>query len=285
MGDQWRGTSSHAVVALDAGGTLATGVSGATPAAAAPRVGGRNSELFRGVTADGLELVARPPWPATSSRRHPRQVVGGLRPRAAAAHRRRDARRGRLAGDLGRGTVHCDTTLAGRRRWRRRRPSRAQCRRRRATLARPDRPVAKPEGENFKRSGSAACRPAAHAPGGFPTVERGSLPAYETIVLDTEGAERPGTALVDGRDGSILARESLTHNAADSRSPPPSPPRRRSPASSRPPTAAAPRSTALTRGRGRRRARDRVFANADMPTQEIVLRCTAARRSWRRPTP
>ncbi len=44
----------------------------------------------------------------------------------------------------------------------------------------------------------------------FPTVSRGFVPAYETLVLDTQSAEPTAYRMfVDARNGAVLARESM----------------------------------------------------------------------------
>jgi extracellular elastinolytic metalloproteinase len=50
----------------------------------------------------------------------------------------------------------------------------------------------------------------------FPTVRRGYVPAYETLVLDTAGAEPQAyRVFVDARSGDVLARSSLVDNQAE----------------------------------------------------------------------
>ena len=287
MGDQvaWNqfGTPSTLV---DAGGTLATGVSGATPEAAARAWVDANRALFRGATADGLELVSDAALAGDAGHAVTlRQVVGGLEAAGGGMLTvgvMRDGAGWKVISAAG--TIHGDATLAGKATLAPQEAVQAAAADvgERRSLGQIDR-IAKPAGERFKAfrlTGLAdlqRTRPVA-----FPTVERGFVPAYETIVLDTESPE-PGAyrTFVDGRDGKILARESLTHSAADE------------------PTAGAAQATAaaalaapqtfsgalpaadggcapqhgpyaVAAGAGVR-AID-VFANADMPTQDIVLR-------------
>ena len=71
----------------------------------------------------------------------------------------------------------------------------------------------------------------------FPTVSKGFVPAYETLVVDDQTADPSSyRVFVDARNGAILARDSLVDSASTRRSPPrragrpgaqPSPSRRR----------------------------------------------------------
>ena len=90
----------------------------------------------------------------------------------------------------------------------------------------------------------------------FPTVSHGYVPAYETLVLDTQAADPTAyRVFVDARSGTVLARESPSTARATR------PPRRRRPRRST--AAPAARTAAATRegpvhgGRRRRRPRDR----------------------------
>ena len=50
----------------------------------------------------------------------------------------------------------------------------------------------------------------------FPTVSHGYIPAYETLVLDTQAAEPTAyRVFVDARSGTVLARESLVDSEGD----------------------------------------------------------------------
>ena len=90
------------------------------------------------------------------------------------------------------GTVHGDTTLAGKASLA---PQEAVQRRGgrcgRATLARPDRPGRQDRRRGLQGIPACPAWPTCSARDlvAFPTVERGFVPAYETIVLDMEGAE------------------------------------------------------------------------------------------------
>jgi hypothetical protein len=118
----------------------------------------------------------------------------------------------------------------------------------------------------------------------FPTVTKGYVPAYETLVLDTAGAEPSAyRVFVDGQTGAVLARESLVDNeGADDAG---AAPKARA-AQATPPPATTPFTGALpaTDGAcdtqkgpftvaadGGVRAID-VFANAENPGNDIVLK-------------
>ena len=47
----------------------------------------------------------------------------------------------------------------------------------------------------------------------FPTIRQGLLPAYEALVVDKDGG-KAFRSFVDARNGRLLARQNLTHNAA-----------------------------------------------------------------------
>ena len=50
----------------------------------------------------------------------------------------------------------------------------------------------------------------------FPTVSHGYIPAYETLVVDTQAAEPTAyRVFVDARSGTVLARESLVDSEGD----------------------------------------------------------------------
>ena len=107
----------------------------------------------------------------------------------------------------------------------------------------------------------------------FPTVGRGFIPAYETIVLDTQGAEPAAyRTFVDARSGEILARESLVDHESDEAQAAAAGPQ---PISGQLPpedggcdTRKGPFTVAAGAGV---RAIDAI-ANADTPAQDIVLR-------------
>ena len=115
----------------------------------------------------------------------------------------------------------------------------------------------------------------------FPTVSHGYVPAYETLVVDTQAAEPAAyRVFVDARSGAVLARESLVDSEGDAAAA-----RRRRPTRSTgtlPPedggcdTPKGPFTVAAADGV---RAID-VFANADSVANDIVL--NSPRRHRRR---
>ena len=204
---------------VDPGGALATGVRGATPAAAARAWLDANAALFRLDSADGLELQSDNALAGGAGHAVTfRQVVGGL-----------DASGGGLVtiglrrdGDWrvisAAGSLHGGTSLAGK-------PQLApeQAVQKAAANAGEERslaqivPVDKPAAEGFdgfKLAGVPDVQSARAV--AFPTVGDGWVPAYETIVLDSSGAEPEGyQTYVDARSGAILARESVVDHAAE----------------------------------------------------------------------
>ena len=206
---------------VDPGGTLATGVAGATPEAAARAWLGAEPRRCPA----GSPPTASSSWPTRARRRR--------RPRRhAAPDRRRPARLRRRAaspsasqrdGAAGRSS-RPPARSAATRRW----PARPRSRRSRPCSARPPTWASarslgqiEPRRQVRRRAIKAFASPAssdraAHARGGVPDRRRGFVPAYETIVLDTEGAEPAAYRMfVDARDGAVLARESLVDSAAD----------------------------------------------------------------------
>ncbi len=106
----------------------------------------------------------------------------------------------------------------------------------------------------------------------FPTPRMGVLPAYESLVVDRE-ASHAERVFVDARDGRVLARFDAVFNLAEQSLAPvtipfagtlpiPTPPV--------PPLSCAPRHGPFAVGPGVRFLR--VFANADNPGQDILLR-------------
>ncbi|MBA3331577.1 MAG: M36 family metallopeptidase, partial [Actinobacteria bacterium] len=103
----------------------------------------------------------------------------------------------------------------------------------------------------------------------FPTVRAGVVPAYETIVLNTDVAEPVAYRIfVDGRTGEVLARQSLVDNAHDGPSPTFSFEGILPPVDGGCDVRKGPYTVTAD---AHVRAID-VFANADSPLQDIVLR-------------
>ena len=114
----------------------------------------------------------------------------------------------------------------------------------------------------------------------FPTLSRGYVPAVESLVVDTTGAEPAAYRIfVDAADGSVLARESLVDNEGDTESAPTARAAQATPQVSTYSgtipatdgacdTAQGPFTVGADAGV---RAVD-VLANADTPAQDIVLR-------------
>jgi extracellular elastinolytic metalloproteinase len=260
---------------VDPGGTLATGVQGATPEAAARAWLAANKDLFRLASTDGFELVSDAALAGDVGHAVTlRQTVGGL-PAAGG---------GLLTIGLAKGagwkvisaagTVNGDTTLAAK-------PELApeQAVQRAAANAGDQRslaqivPVEKAGLKGYKGFKLAGVGDVQRAKAvAFPTVDRGFVPAYETIVLNTEGVEPAAyRTFVDARSGAILARESLVDHASDEVQAAAAP----QPFSGQLPpedggcdTRKGPYTVAAGAGV---RAIDTI-ANADTPAQDIVLR-------------
>jgi hypothetical protein len=202
---------------VDPGGALATGVGGATPQAAARAWLDDNAVLFRLASTDGFELVGDAALAGDAGHAVTlRQEVGGLGASGGGLLTVgvvRDGTGWKVISAAG--TVNGDTSLAGK-----------------ATLA-PEQavqkaaadvgeqrslaqivPLAKDDPAGFKSFKLAGVPDVQRAKAvAFPTPDDGFVPAFETIVLDTEGAEPAAyRTFVDGRSGAILARESLVHN-------------------------------------------------------------------------
>ena len=108
-------------------------------------------------------------------------------------------------------------------------------------------------------------------------------PAYETIVLDTAGAEPEALPHLRRRAQRRDPRPREPRRPRRAR--PRAAPVRRSPASCRPPDGGCDVAQGpVHRRRRRRRPRDRRVRRRDTPAQDIVLGSSAARRSSRRPT-
>src|SRR4051812_3681177 len=110
----------------------------------------------------------------------------------------------------------------------------------------------------------------------FPTVTRGYVPAFETLVLDTGGAEPIAyRVIVDAKTGAVLARESLVDNEGEptARAAQVADPGVQTFSGTLPPEDGACDTTKgpLTVAANAGRAID-VFANADTPAQDIVLK-------------
>jgi extracellular elastinolytic metalloproteinase len=260
---------------VDPGRALATGVRGENAEAAARDWLADNSALFRLDAVGGLELVSDSKLAGGAGHAVSlRQRVGGLDAGGGGLVTIGVKREGGWTVISASGSVHGDETLAAQ-------PSLApeQAVQHAAANVGEQRSLAQivPLGKagaggykEFKLRGiSDVQRTKAVA---FPTVDRGFVPAYETIITDAEGAE-PGAyrTFIDGRSGAVLARDSLVHNADDSAS-----------AQAAPVTntfsgelpnqdgGCDTRKGPYTAGAGVRVID--VFAKADAPLQDIVLR-------------
>ncbi len=258
---------------VDPGGALATGVGGATPEAAARAWLDDNAKLFRLGSTDGFALAGDAALSGDAGHAVTlRQQVGGLEASGGGLLTVGVARDG--AGwkvISAAGTVNGDTRLAGT-----------------ATLA-AEQAVQKAAADAGERTSLAQIEPLSKDPKGykafrlgqdadarakavaFPTVGGGFVPAFETIVLDTEGAVPAAyRTFVDARDGSILARESLVDHEGDVE------------AAAEPQTfsgelpatdgGCGPRHGPYTVAEGAGVRAIDVFANADIATQDIVLK-------------
>jgi len=204
---------------VDPGATLATGVDAATPEAAARAWLDANRALFR-MDADAvarLELVSDSALAGDVGHAVTlRQTVGGLQAAGGGLVTIGLANGGPWEVISAAGTIHGDETLAGK-----------------AALT-PEEAVQRAAANVGERRSLGKIAPAGKSgPGSFrdfevsgltdaqrtravafPTVARGFVPAYETIVLDTEGSEPAAyRSFVDARSGDVLARESLVHSA------------------------------------------------------------------------
>lgn len=258
---------------VDPGGALATGVGGATPEAAARAWLGDNAALFRLDSAEGFALVSDAALAGDAGRAVTlRQQVGGLEAGGGGLLTiglARDGAAWRVVSAAG--SVSGDTSLKGK-----------------PALA-PEQAVQKAAADAGERASLAQIEPLSKDPKGykafrlgqdadvqrakavaFPTVG-GFVPAFETIVLDTEGAEPAAyRTFVDARDGSILARESLVDNEGEAA------------ALAEPQTfsgelpatdgGCAQRHGPYTVAEGAGVRAIDVFVNADVPTQDLVLR-------------
>ena len=260
---------------VDPGRSLATGVRGDTAEAAARNWLADNKALFRLDAVGNLELVSDSKLAGGAGHAVTlRQRVGGLEAGGGGLVTIGLKRDGGWTVISASGSVHGDETLAAQ-------PSLPpeQAVQRAAANVGERRSLAQilPLGKDgaggykaFKLSGVPDVqRTKAVA---FPTVGRGFVPAYETIISDTDGAE-PGAyrIFVDGGSGAVLARESLVHNADDGATTQATPvtntfsgelPNRDG--------ACDTRKGPYTAGTGVRLID--VFANADTPAQDIVLR-------------
>jgi extracellular elastinolytic metalloproteinase len=111
----------------------------------------------------------------------------------------------------------------------------------------------------------------------FPTLSRGYIPAFETLVLDTSGPEPAAyRVIVDAKSGAVLSRDSLVDNEGEpsARAAQATDPAVQSFSGTLPPqdgacdTTKGPLTVSADSGG---RAID-VFANADTPAQDIVLK-------------
>jgi hypothetical protein len=272
------GTPSSLVAAR--GGTLATGVSGATARAAARAWLASHAALYKLSSTRGLRFVSDNKL--TGSAAHAvtfRQVVGGLPASGGGL-----VTIGLTRGSTGWTVVSASSTLSGdetlasgsrisAQRGLQRAASSVGIRRSLGGVHHLRRAKGVPRGwQAYRLSGVAdvqRVRPVA-----FPLVRPGYVPAFETYVVKSAGAATPQAyhEFVDARTGAVLARENLVDNASDAK------------------VAAAPASTTFTGtlpatdgGCGPQhgpftvsagdgvRAID-VFADADTPAQDIILK-------------
>ena len=204
---------------VDAGGALATGVRGATPEAAARAWLDANKALFRLDSAKGFELLSDNALAGDAGHAVTlRQTVGGLAAGGGGLLTIGLARQDGWKVVSASGTVHGDSTLAAK-------PELApeQALQRAAANVGEERslaqikPVEKSGLKGFKAYKLAGVADVQSAKAvAFPTVGRGFIPAYETYVIDTSGAEPSAfRTFVDARSGDILARESLVDHETD----------------------------------------------------------------------
>jgi extracellular elastinolytic metalloproteinase len=261
---------------VDPGGTLATGVRGATPEAAARAWVEANKALFRLDSIDEFELLSDSALAGDVGHAVTlRQTAGGLEAAGGGLLTIGLAKEGagwRVISAAG--TVNGDTTLAAKPQLAleeavQRAAANAGARRSLAQIV----PVDKSGLKDFKGYKLAGVPDVQRAKAvAFPTVDRGFVPAYETLVLDTQGAEPSAyRTFVDARSGAILARESLVDHESDEAQAAAAPqtfsgelPAQDGGCDTRKgPYAVAPDAGV--------RAID-VFANADTPAQDIVLK-------------
>ena len=264
---------------VDPGGTLATGVRGASPQAAARAWLDANRDLFRLGSADGFELASDSALAGGAGRAVTlRQVVGGLEASGGGTLTIGLAREG--AGwkvVSAAGTVSPDESLAGKGSL-----NAQEAVQRAAADAGKQRSLAQivplpkdgPDGfKAFKLAGVGDVQRA--KPVAFPTVENGFVPAYETIVLDAQDATPAAyRTFVDARDGSILARESLVDHETDAENAAQAALAHETFWGELPPTdgGCGPRHGPYTVNAGQGVRAIDVFANADNAAQDILLR-------------
>ena len=245
---------------VDPGGALATGVRGATPAAAARAWLDANAALFRLDSADGLELQSDNALAGGAGHAVTfRQVVGGLDAAGGGLVTIGVKRDGDWRVISAAGSLHGGSSLAGK-------PPLApeQAVQKAAANAGEERslaqivPVDKPAANGFDgvQAGRRPRRPV--APGRWRSRRSATAgsPRTRRSCSTAAGAEPEGVpdATSTRRSGAILARESVVDHAAEARRSR----RRRSPASCRPRTAAATvLKGAYAVADGRRRPRDR----------------------------
>jgi extracellular elastinolytic metalloproteinase len=205
---------------VDPGGALAAGVRGATAEDAARAWLGANKDLYRLGSTTGFELVSDSKLAGDAGHAVTlRQTVGGLDAGGGGMLTiglTRDGAAWKVISAAG--SVHRDTTLAAK-------PQLApeQAVQRAAANAGDKRslaqivPVEKAGRQGFKAFKLAGVSDVQQAKAvAFPTVGRGFIPAYETIVMNSDGAEPEGyRSFVDARSGAILARESVVDHAAE----------------------------------------------------------------------
>jgi hypothetical protein len=260
---------------VDPGGALASGVGGATAEDAARAWLRDNAALYRLDDGARFELVNDAALAGNAGRAVTLgQRVGGL-PAGGGGLLTIGLKRGGSGWEVisAAGSVSGATSLAGK-----------------GTLA-PEQAVQKAAADAGQRASLAriAPLPKASAKGygafrlagdvqrakavAFPTVDGSFVPAFETIVLDTQGTEPAAyRTFVDARDGSILARESLVDNETDAEAAAAAAPQAFSGELPATDGGCGPRHGPYTVAEGAGVRAIDVYANADTPTQDIVLR-------------
>ena len=207
---------------VDPGGTLGSGVTGATAVDAARSWLDRNRALFKLGSAEGLALLGDSELSGGAGHAVTlRQTVGGL-PAAggglvtigvtkAGGSWRVVSASSTLSGDeslAGKATLAPAEAVQ-------RAAADAGTRRSMAQLDQVNAAKARLKGwKGFTLAGVSDLQRARAV--AFPTVDRGYVPAYETIVVDSGGAvPKAHRTIVDGRTGAVLLREDLVDNASD----------------------------------------------------------------------
>ena len=260
---------------VDPGGALATGVQGDSPVAAARAWLSDNRQLFKLSSTENLDLVSAAPLSDGAGHAVTlRQRVGGLKASGGGLVTIGVKRANGWSVISAAGTINGDETLAAK-------PSLGaeQAVQKAAANAGEQRSLAqivpmKKRSAGFKTFRFAGVDDAQRAKAvAFPTLD-GYVPAFETIVTDTEGAEPSAYRMfVDARSGAILLRESLVHQAAGELEQAQAAPVTQTFNGTLPAEdgGCGPRHGPYTVAAGSNVRAIDVFANADHPLQDIVL--------------